>query len=38
LRAIQENFEEGYVKVKKKKRKKEKWNGRRRPIISKRSK
>jgi hypothetical protein len=42
LRAIQENFEEGYVKVKKKrkkeKRKKEKWNGRRRPINSKRGK
>jgi hypothetical protein len=40
LRAIQENFEEGYVKVKKRKkeRKKEKWDGRRRPIISKRSK
>jgi hypothetical protein len=41
LRAIQENFEECYVKVKKKtkkERKKEKWNGRRRPIISKRSK
>jgi hypothetical protein len=43
LGVIQENFEEGYVKVKKKKRgkkerKKEKWNGRRRPIISKRSK
>jgi hypothetical protein len=30
LRAIQENFEEGYVKEKKKK-----WNGRRMPINSK---
>jgi hypothetical protein len=32
LRAIQENFEESYVKVTKK------WNGRRMPINSKRGK
>jgi hypothetical protein len=34
LRAIQENFEEGYVKAKKEKE----WNGRRMPINSKRGK
>jgi predicted ribosome quality control (RQC) complex YloA/Tae2 family protein len=40
LRAIQEIFEEGYVKkkTKKKKRKKKEWNGRRMPINSKRGK
>jgi len=40
LRAIQENFEEGYVKVKKKgkERKKEKWNERRMLINPKKGK
>jgi hypothetical protein len=36
LRAIQENFEEGYVKAKEKKKKE--WNERRMPITSKRKK
>jgi hypothetical protein len=36
LRAIQENFEEGYVKAKEKKKKK--WNGKRMPINSKKGK
>jgi hypothetical protein len=38
LRYIQEIFEEGYVKEKKKKKKNKKWNGRRMPINSKRGK
>jgi hypothetical protein len=38
LRALQEIFEEGYVKIKKKRRKKKEWNGRRMPINSKRGK
>ena len=37
LRAIQEIFEEDYVK-KKRRRKKKEWNGRRMPINSKRGK
>jgi len=36
LRVIQENFEEGYVKAKEKKKKE--WNERRMPINSKRKK